>query len=308
MKRAAILLFAALMALTLASGCGVKEVDSTQLDALTSDNQALQTKIAELETQVAQLSAAADDAAAVRYALGVNALLTITGDAASPQSEVFFSGSASVSASAVIPEGMALDYWSVDGSALEGTDVEITVSAEGNTVIEAVLRPELKVSVVNAYLQLLNAEGKPEGDKLTEYVFEDDDDKMISVYVCAEVPSGYEIDHWLINGVPYYFNKTVSNFEVYDLNAPATYEAVLKEKAAVAMVSVSCINCTFSGGGYTNATSGSVPAGTTITVKGSVDIGSPQYWIINGEALSGMGKSFTYTVNHNTTFEYTGWN
>ena len=71
-------------------GCGAKEADATPAETATTNDQALQDRIAELESQVADLTAAADDAAAVRYAIGVNALLTLSGDTASPQGELIF--------------------------------------------------------------------------------------------------------------------------------------------------------------------------------------------------------------------------
>ena len=97
--------------------------------------------------------------------------------------------------------------------------------------------------------------------------------------------------------------------KVYDLGATTTYEVVLKEEVQVETVKVTCTNCTFSGGGYTNATSGNVPKGTKITVTGTNDIGNPVSWEINGSEIEGYRgmKSITYTVNRNTTFKYTGF-
>ena len=306
MKKGFILLLAiALLFAMFASGCSQQTTEPTEVQ--TTDEQELKDRISELESQIAEMTAAASSAAAARYVLGVNALMSLE-DTASPQSELIFTGPTSVKAIAVVPEGMALDYWCVNGIPIDGQEEEITVDVEGNTVIEAVLREELKVTTINAYIQLLNADGEPEGDKLTDYIFEEMPEKKVSIYVCAEVPDNYEIDYWIINGAPYYFNKTVTNFKVVDLSETTVFEVVLKEAAApVARVSISCINCTFSGGGYTNATSGSVPKGTSITVTGSTDIGNPQYWIINGSNKD-YGKTFTYTVNVNTTFQYTGWN
>jgi outer membrane murein-binding lipoprotein Lpp len=226
------LLIAALMLGVLISGCGAKETDSTQADLPTTDDHELQDKIEELESRIADLTAAGEAAAAVRYAVGVNALLSLSGDTASPQGEVAFSGSATITAAAVIPEGMALDHWSVNGAPLEDSQVQITVDADGNTVIEAVMRAELKVTAVNAYIQLLSDKGEPEGDKLAEYVFEEEEGQLVSIYIHAEIPSGYEVDYWLIDGVAHHFNKTVTSIKMYNLDASAAYEVVLKKKAA----------------------------------------------------------------------------
>ena len=69
---------------------------------------------------------------------------------------------------------------------------------------------------------------------------------------------------------------------------------------------VTCTNCTFSGGGVSNASSARVEAGTTITVTTSSS-GTVVGWYVNGahkmktrqEAF--LGSSFTLTVNKDTT-------
>lgn len=272
------------------------------------------------------------------------------------KSAVTIDGSTELTAEADIPDGMAVDYWELNGQALyEETGASFTFTAEGNTAVGAVLRPECKVTAVNAQLQFLNDDAKPAGEAFTEFVFEDDYENpvtgqtlaggLITVYVKAVVPSGYALDYWTINGVPYYYGSTVTAFTVQELDEATVYEAVLREVSApvtvpkpvatpaptakpattpaptpvptpeptpepVTYYSVSCTGCTFSGGGYSGATSGSVPAGTTITVTSTVSYSNTWYWtgsITDGNNFNGGGAaSHTYTVNSDCIFECKG--
>ncbi len=68
-------------------------------------------------------------------------------------------------------------------------------------------------------------------------------------------------------------------------------------------VSVTCENCRFSGGGYTFATSGTVPAGTQIVVISGATGDLSKGFVINGAEADYKGKSsFRYTVDQDTTF------
>ncbi len=67
-------------------------------------------------------------------------------------------------------------------------------------------------------------------------------------------------------------------------------------------VTVTCENCRFSGGGYTFATSGTVPAGTQIVVISGATGNLNKGYVINGAAADYKGKSsFRLTVDQNTT-------
>ena len=86
---------------------------------------------------------------------------------------------------------------------------------------------------------------------------------------------------------------------------------------------VKCIGCTFSGGGYTNASSGEVEAGTQIKLTGSGPVSS---WTVNGSTLRksvkqeipGVGEvnvqvpitstSLVRTINSNTAVVCNGTN
>lgn len=67
------------------------------------------------------------------------------------------------------------------------------------------------------------------------------------------------------------------------------------------LVSVTCENCRFSGGGYTFATSGQVPAGTTITVAVGSSGDPSKGYSINGSEAQYLGKtSFRLEVSADT--------
>ncbi len=269
------------------------------------------------------------------------------------QTSLIIDGAAELVATAVIPEGMAVDYWELNGDQYyEDMEDTFLFTAEGNTVVDARLRLERKITTINAEMQFLDKKGKPRGEEFTEFVFEEDYENpvtketlpggWITVNVEAVVPRGYEVDYWLINDVPYYYNRTVTSFKVFDLNEATIYEVVLKKENAPSATpkptpeptqrsvtttaptqepvyipdptptpvyySVSCTFCTFSGGGYSGATGGSVPAGTKITV--TADYTGPGYWegsYVKGDASVDSGvKSFSYTVNSDCSFAHFG--
>lgn len=251
-------------------------------------------------------------------------------------------GPMELTATADIPEGMAVAYWEVNGEQYyEDMEDTFTFTAQGNTVVDARLRPEFKVTTINAEMQFLDTKGKPKGDAFTEFVFEEDYQHpitketlpggWITVNVKAVVPKGYAVDYWLINDVPYYFNRTVSSFIVRDLNETTVYEVVLKKENAPASTpkptakpttaptqapvytpeptqapiyySVNCYGCTFSGGGYSGASSGNVPAGTVITVTSKSNGG---YWTGSYEkgdySNTRDAESFSFTVKRDCEF------
>ncbi len=68
------------------------------------------------------------------------------------------------------------------------------------------------------------------------------------------------------------------------------------------MVSVTCENCRFSGGGYTFATSGNVPVGTQIVVISGSSGDLSKGYVINGAAADYQGKSsFRIQVDTDTS-------
>lgn len=254
MKRLMILVLAAAMLLSLAacsSETGVGDASAK------GENVILKKQISELEDQVSELTArceAAEASAGAQPATGEplsaipeDAVIAINAKLDNGETMLRFDGSATVIATAEIPEGMALDAWKINGVAeeLEEGDKplpEKEFSVSGMTVIEAALRPEYKVTTINAHMQFLNSKNKPKGDEFTEFVFEEPymnpltemvfPGGTITVYVEADVPKGYAIDYWKINEVPYYFNRTVTSFTVHELDETTVYEVVLRKESA----------------------------------------------------------------------------
>lgn len=85
----------------------------------------------------------------------------------------------------------------------------------------------------------------------------------------------------------------------YVVNGPCRFVANYDEPEP-AMCGVSCQNCTFSGGGYSGATFGTVPAGTVITVTADVATRCPSSWA--GSCDAGTAVSFQYTVTDRCQF------
>lgn len=176
-------------------------------------------------------------------------------------------------------------------------------TAQGNTLVEAVLWDEKKLTTVNATIQFLDVKGKASGDTPTEFVFEQDYINPVTKEICpggkikAKVPSGKVVDYWLINGVPYFYNTGVSSFIVEDLDQTTVYEVVLKDKE-ITYYKVTCDYCSFNG-----KTSGYVAAGSTITVKGDGNISG--YFTINGVRDSQKYiRSITLEINQDTEVEF----
>lgn len=330
-KLFAVLLVAVMMVGVFVAGCK-KDDDGASLEAALKEKDELAAEISVLKKQLEDAKNATAPTSPTESApagkdliIGINTLLYIKGTSADTAADALaVSGAATVIAVPQVPVGMVIDHWTLNGKVLDVEPDNVEFQVNGNSVIEAVMRDELKVTSVNATMRFLDDKGKPTGDKFTEYVFEHDDehvsDGLITVYVEAVIPSGYVISHWLLNDVPYHFAKVSSSFTVYDLNETTVYEPVFRKASAtptptpttapVETVLISCTNCTFTGGGLVNASTGSVPKGSTLTVTGMTAVGSPVVWIINGvtdEDTTGR-TSITRTVNSNTTFRYTGYN
>ena len=235
------------------------------------------------------------------YVHAVNA--TIDGETSAAITE-----NASFEAKAEIPEGMVVDYWTLNGVAQENSAGEsFSFTAEATTVVEPVFRAEKKVTAINAELRFVDADRKPAGDAFTEFVFEDEylntatnenvSDGTINLEVKAVVPAGKMVDYWLINGVKYYYGTGVSSFVVEQLDEATTYEVVLKD-IPVKYYTLTCIGCNWKG----NA-SASVIAGSTITINCNGTTSGKFY--VNGTKVTGdYVKSVTITINSNTTVEF----
>ena len=150
---------------------------------------------------------------------------------------------------------------------------------------------------------------------------------QVTVDVKAVIPKGKKIAYWKFDDTRLDFDKNVTEMLVHTLNGSKTYEPVFgttatnpptrEQPPATQYYTVTCHGCTFTGGGYTNATSGTVPAGTQIKATKSYS-GEVGFWRVNGSDLGkkatpkvGMGSEFHYTrttsisrtINKNTVIE-----
>lgn len=211
-----------------------------------------------------------------------------------------------LTAEAILPEGKVVDHWKLnDEVQADAIGSTFSFRAEDTTVVEPFLRDEKKVVAVNAELYFVDEKYRAKGDPFTEFVFEAPytnpvtnakiTDGTVTVLVSAIVPRGYEVDYWLINGVPYRFDRNVDSFVVENLDEATVYEVVLKEEEAT-YYQVTCSDCSFNG-----KTSGKVKAGTKITV--SARGGYTSRFYVNGSLVAEYKTSITLTINSDTNIE-----
>ena len=204
----------------------------------------------------------------------------------------------------------------------------------------------LLIKTVNAQLCHIKGKNYGAGGWLTSFEFTEDytnrasgeweQGGQVTAKVNAKIPKNQRVRGWKFNETELYPNLTIPHFIVRTLNASMTYEPIFTQKTAQktppkepdpkepnppaqreTYYTVTCKGCTFSGGGYSGATTGKVKAGTKITVKTSYS-GGVSRWTVNGSVLTvsvrhkiGMKyvtvkeestkDSFTRTVNQNTT-------
>ena len=164
----------------------------------------------------------------------------------------------------------------------------------------------LIVDTVKAQLCHINRKNKGAGGWMTSFNFTNDYTNLatgdrelggqVTVRVKAKVNKNQKVIGWKFNEAELYPSVTVGSFIVRTLNTSMTYEPILKKvkakattppadnPAPAAKYRVYCEGCTFSGGGYSNATSGTVEAGTQITVKSK--FGYATRWIVNGSVVA----------------------
>ena len=299
MKRFFALILALVMLLSLA-GCGSDK-----------GNQELEAKLAETESQLEQTQQKLEAAEKKLSMSSTPSSQTVTAVNATinGKESIQINQATELTAMATPAEGEIVEGWKVNGVLQEGASGNALVfTAQGDSVVEAIVRQEKKLTAVNATIQFLDAKGKAAGDTLTEFVFEKDYTNPVTKETCpggkisaqikAVIPSGKVVDYWLINGVPYYYNSSVNSFIVKDLDETTVYEVVLKDKP-VTYYKVTCDDCNFNG-----KTSGYVEAGKTITVEASYykDYG---YFYINGTKYNSSYKhSITITVNEDMDIEF----
>ena len=119
-------------------------------------------------------------------------------------------------ARAVLPEGYTVDHWEVNGEPVDtgGRLYSLEFDSEGVWKVEAVLREELRVTCVNAYLQFLDENGNPAGWMYEDVCFEYDytvpttgerhPGGTITARVLPIDPEEDEPYYWLIDGEKYW--------------------------------------------------------------------------------------------------------
>lgn len=311
------LVFALMLMLTAFTGCAKQDDGLAELAAQAiQDRNDLQAQLTAAQTELAALKAApAPEAETVEveveklvpaeYAIGVDC--TLNG-----ADRVMLEGKTDIAAVATPAEGYKFDHWTVNGEPAEG-GAEATFSAENNTTFRAVCVPEHTLTCVNCHFQFTNDKGSAKGDNYTEFNFEEDyvnpvtgetvPGGKITGVVTADIPKGYEVEAWLINGVAYEPNSSVKSFLVTELDEQTVYEVRLI-KSTEKKYTVTCKGCTFSGGGYSNATSGKVKSGTKITVTGGLE----GWWSGSGKSgyapYQSSAHTQGYTVKSNCSFTW----
>ncbi|MBR6571260.1 MAG: hypothetical protein IKK75_12490 [Clostridia bacterium] len=204
-------------------------------------------------------------------------------------------------------------------------DLPVTLKSD-EAIQQARTGAPLQVISRSARMSFLDENDKVGGEKFKTFDFmkdftnlatgETEDGGRISLRVTAVVPQYKAISYWLFNDARLNFNSDVTWFRVYNLNESMAYQPVFyglptptpkptpkptPTPTPVPKYSVSCKNCTFSGGGYSGASSGTVPYGTKITITpyGNSYLG---WW--SGSYGSGevQKKSISWTVKSNCSF------
>ena len=190
----------------------------------------------------------------------------------------------------------------------------VTAGAEPQTLLTADAIQQnrtdtpLLVESKDARMYHVDAQSKSGGDTFYEFDFTHDyinkatgEDEMggrITTRVVARIPEGMRVSFWRFNGARLNFNSDVTSFLVENL-----HESMLYRPYFYQTFTVKCQGCTFSGGGYSGATSGTVAAGTQITITpgGNSYLG---WWSGSYGTGEVTDKPITWTVNDNCSFEW----
>lgn len=177
----------------------------------------------------------------------------------------------------------------------------------------------LIVKSISSRMHFLQANGRDFGGKsFREFDFTNDyanaatnqteNGGQISVRVTGEAPENYRIYGWKFNDMRLTFNGEVLYFIVHTLDRSMVYEPIfgyIPTPKPIPNYSVTCYNCTFSGGGYSHATSGTVKAGTHITIHlPTHDSGFLEGDLNIGTYANPASGDYSYTVNHDSHFEF----
>lgn len=146
---------------------------------------------------------------------------------------------------------------------------------------------------------------------------------QVTLRVRAIIPKEKKISYWKFNGAKLDFSSNVTEFFTFGLNETMEFQPVFEmaattpsatqaplptiENLVIPLYQISCINCTFSGGSYSNTKRGFVSAGTSITVTPTT--GSKGYWLspygdVPITSPKRNAKSIQYTVNQDVVFQW----
>ena len=144
-------------------------------------------------------------------------------------------------ARAVLPEGMAVDHWLLNGEPTDAGDRRFSLEfdSEGVDTVEAVLREEFTVRCgENAYLQFLDENGEAAGVKYDSVGFEYDytlpltgeshPGGSITIMALPVIPLVWELDYWLIDGEKVEAEEAAKGILLEEMDHSVTIDAVLK--------------------------------------------------------------------------------
>lgn len=159
----------------------------------------------------------------------------------------------------------------------------------------------LVVKSVNAKIRHVRNTGTGDSPAMNEFDFTNNyknlatgktaNGGLIDVKVYTTVNDSTKIRSWDFDDANVIFNNSINYMFVRGLNTSKTYTAHYDGEAVGTTpegqnedrsnyCTVDCRSATFSGGGYSGARKGDVPAGTTVTVTSSI---GPCEWIVGGE-------------------------
>ena len=244
MKKKLLLFCAALLPLLMLGGCAFKEapvVDEPEDN--TAEIYQANARLAELQAELTETRArteAAREAAAYEEGQPAPVLVTCSGCLVNGEESYLLKvPGETVTLTALIPEGQVLDFWRFNGEPSEKGGESITLTPETSFFAEAVCCPERILKTEHAVIRFLNEENEPAGEAFTEINFQNEyfnaatkkycEGGTVSAVITASVPRGCTLAYWLIDGVPYRFNRVVTEITVIDLDRAATYVPVFKK-------------------------------------------------------------------------------
>ena len=148
----------------------------------------------------------------------------------------------SVTVRAEIPNDLILDHWEINGERIDQSGSSFSFAPDASCFVEAFCCRRRILTSVHATFRLLDEKGRAGGRVFTDFDFQEDyfnpasetyhPGGTVSAVITASVPANHEIAYWLIDGVVYRFNRTVTSITVTDLDRAAVYEPVFKSTGA----------------------------------------------------------------------------